>query len=395
MLAGWIFAGGCGHEDAFVKIIEGEKQTPDSTFGTNGSVTGTDASVTVTQILKDKEGNILIGGCNDTKGLSALWRYNSIGVLDSTFATNGEFLTDESNCICTISMDSANRIILVDGYKIWRLLSDGSPDVTFGNNGILDTQTLLELKSNPLELAEDYLRLSYIENFLFNKPTFVIDQNDNIYFVAKDEIWQIKNGENKFFRYATGLGYIHKMEINNINQLVLLAENGSIKIFDIDSNSVLMEVLTIDTGNEYDYLFTTDQADNSVVYSRTPGYPLLFSLTRWRGDDGSLDPSFGSAGGTAYWQLNYFAFLTADLLMVPDIKIDKNGNIYVLAMTIGHKMMAFKYDSNGNLDTSFGDEGVVSYPVHSKFIDNYVFTMDEDGHFYFAKTDGKLQLWKF
>lgn len=386
---------GCGHSDEFVKLIEGQSQQPDSTFGTDGATSSLSDTVTVTQIVKDSDGNILLGGCNDTKKLSAVWKYNSFGTLVSSFATNGEFLSDEDNCISAIVLDSKNRIILVDGYKIRRLFSDGSADTSFGINGALDTRTLLEVKSDPLVMAEDYLRLSYIENFAFNKPTFTLDKDDNIYFVAKDEIWQLKNGENKFNRYATGLGFIYKMAVNNANQLVLLDENSNIKLFDIDLSGVLTQSsVNIDASKQSGRLFTISSDDHIFLLSLL-SYPILFMVEKW-GLDGETDASFGKIGGVVYNQANYFAYTLADLFMIPEIEIDKNGNVYVIAMTIGHKMMAFRYDSKGNLDKNFGDEGVVSYPVDCNFTDNYVYKMDSDGHFYFAKTiDGKMQLWKF
>ena len=133
---------------------------PDTTFGTDGIVVSNNAaggngydwgfSITI-----DANGKILItGAITNSAGNSdmVIWRYNADGTPDTTFGTDGIVVSNGAaggngyDCGYSITID-ANGKILVTGVSwnrsgdydmvIWRYNVDGTPDTTFGTDGIV------------------------------------------------------------------------------------------------------------------------------------------------------------------------------------------------------------------------------------------------------------------
>lgn len=124
--------------------------TLDASFG-NGGVVIYDGSVfdTAYGIALDGNGKILVTGYvdNPTSIDMAIWRYNSDGTPDTTFDTDGVVIVDvagNTDYGWSIVI-AANGRILVSGIgdngtdsdaMIWGYNSDGTPDTTFGVNGV-------------------------------------------------------------------------------------------------------------------------------------------------------------------------------------------------------------------------------------------------------------------
>jgi uncharacterized delta-60 repeat protein len=130
----------------------------DSSFGNSGIATtegfanGTGAAAN--GIVLDASGRILATGfAQDPAGnpFMALWRFNSDGTLDTTFATNGMatnsvFTTVNDIAGFDLALDSSGRIIVVGEVMdtsantymtLWRYLADGTLDSSFGASGIV------------------------------------------------------------------------------------------------------------------------------------------------------------------------------------------------------------------------------------------------------------------
>ena len=136
--------------------------TPDTSFGTNGAViTNTSAgghSAVGNSIITDTQGRILVAGyaedgsgnCNMT-----IWRYNTNGTPDPTFGTNGVVFTNTAARGITavggpITIDTQSRILVTGwaedssgngGMTIWRYNANGTPDTSFGTNGAVFTKS--------------------------------------------------------------------------------------------------------------------------------------------------------------------------------------------------------------------------------------------------------------
>jgi uncharacterized delta-60 repeat protein len=136
--------------------------TPDTTFDSDGVVTHTSAAGAVgfspdcgNAIAIDAQGKILVTGESlNTAGNydMVIWRYTADGTLDTTFDSDGVVThtnaaggTNKSDYGRVITIDADGKI-LVAGYSgnssnnndmiIYRYLSDGTLDTTFGTGGI-------------------------------------------------------------------------------------------------------------------------------------------------------------------------------------------------------------------------------------------------------------------
>ena len=82
-----------------------------------------------------------------------------------------------------------------------------------------------------------------------------------------------------------------------------------------------------------------------------------FAVARYNAD-GTLDSSFG-AGGKVHTDFPGLAAVPSSVLIQPDAKILAVGGAYPLFTFLGNIVMV-RYNSNGNLDRSFGDNGIVT-----------------------------------
>lgn len=115
--------------------------TLDTSLNGTGKVTtdingGTDIAYDVTI---DSETHLIVAGLYHANGndRGAIVRYTAAGVLDGTFATGGIYKNDSnSNEFLSVIMSSDKIVAISDGFSVWRLNPDGSPDTGFGTNGV-------------------------------------------------------------------------------------------------------------------------------------------------------------------------------------------------------------------------------------------------------------------
>jgi uncharacterized delta-60 repeat protein len=127
--------------------------TPDGTFGTNGiviyhSVYSKEANTLALQ----SDGKIVVAGYgfNGSDNDFTLVRFSSAGVLDNTFGTNGAVLTpvgSGNDQVYSITIQSDGKILAggesargsLSDFAIARYNKNGTPDITFGTNGLVVT----------------------------------------------------------------------------------------------------------------------------------------------------------------------------------------------------------------------------------------------------------------
>jgi len=118
--------------------------TLDSTFGNGGAVnTQVFQQGTATAVAIQNDGKILVGGGSQSgqTGRALLYRYNSDGSLDTTFATDGNFQVGvgPGNSVSDILIQPDGKIIFIPFSNVYRLNPNGTLDVAFGSNGIAST----------------------------------------------------------------------------------------------------------------------------------------------------------------------------------------------------------------------------------------------------------------
>jgi uncharacterized delta-60 repeat protein len=297
--------------------------TLNSAFGTGGIVVsdgifgGVNSSEQGQDIVSDDSGNIYVTGFGNGTGSASdrdmvIWKYDSTGTPDSTFGTNGVLLSNlASGGIYSdaygfsIELDGSGNIYVV-GYAlagnydmvIWKYDNTGAPDNTFGTNGIV-----------------------------------------------------VSDG-------ATGVA-----NVNDLGYDLVLDASGNIYVAGISVNS---------------------NGDDDIVIWK---YDSTGTLDNTFGRNGIV-VSDGAAGGTN------------EKDGTGAIKLDGSGNIFVAGYSISgsgvvgdYDMVILKYDSTGTLDTTFGTNGIVvsdgASGVANDADDAYMLVLDSSGNIYVTGNSGE------
>jgi uncharacterized delta-60 repeat protein len=292
----------------------------DSSFGTNGKVT-TDFSGLAdgANSVLLREDKIVVAGYSSgahTYDDFALARYQSNGMLDSSFGINGKVITDFNG-----NTDQANSMLLqgdkllvagscnyYENFALARYTKDGMLDPSFGENGKVTTD----------------FRGSY--DAVAN--TMAV-QGDKI-LVAGYTTWQNPNRDDDVFPVADFT--LVRYNINGGLDSSFASDGKVITDFDRYSseraNSVVLQ-------------------GNHIVIAGDAGGD--FGLARYHGD-GRLDSSFGTNGIVrGYFPVNLTYFTSMVL----------QGEKIVVAGASNTDFTLARYQSDGMLDSSFGINGKV------------------------------------
>jgi uncharacterized delta-60 repeat protein len=127
-----------GSPDALAVARFNADGTPDTTFGTEGTVVLADAG-TVQHIVVEPDGGILLAGLDSAGGGNLLTRLTDTGAVDATFGKSGA-VSLPGLVGASIVLESDGKIVAVGDepgkYDVVRLQADGSFDPTFGTAGV-------------------------------------------------------------------------------------------------------------------------------------------------------------------------------------------------------------------------------------------------------------------
>jgi uncharacterized delta-60 repeat protein len=292
----------------------------DSTFGTAGKITtaiGSEARANAIAVQAD--GKILLAGVSD--GQFAVLRYNADGSLDTSFGINGAVLTAIGSEAIAKSIVVAGDKILVagtgdsnsDGLSEFALvrynLVDGSLDTSFNGSGIVNTLINAEAKATSVMVQSD-------------GKILVAGSSDN--------------------------GSAYEFALARYNS------NGSLdNSFSGDGITTTAVSLTASANS------IALQNDGKIVLAGTSnnGTRQEFAVARYD-SAGNLDASF-SGDGVLTTAIGsdanaYSVVMQGDKILVAGDS--KNADAYEFALA--------RYDSNGNLDTSFDSDGILSTDIN-------------------------------
>ncbi|HEY9695957.1 MAG TPA: Calx-beta domain-containing protein [Trichocoleus sp.] len=301
--------------------------TLDSTFGSNGEVT-TDFGLgddNIQSILLQPDGKIVVIG-DAFNGISydfAIARYNSDGSLDATFGAGGKVttnfgLTSAQDTGLDAVLQADGKILVVGDATIGgdndialaRYNSDGSLDSSFSSDGL----ATLDFGGGD------------------DKASSIALQSDGKFLVA-------------------GNAYINP-DLDFV--LARYNSNGS-----LDGNFGSSGYVTTHFGVDNDAAFDLAvQSDGNILVAGfvdggTSG--LDFGLARYT-SSGVLDTSFGN-GGTVKTDFALSTDIATSIALQPDGKILVAGE----AGISGDSDFALvRYNGNGTLDTSFGNGGKIT-----------------------------------
>lgn len=326
----------------------------DASFGTNGKVT-TDFSGKRDQgftLVVQPDGKIVVAGSsiNSTGNADfALARYNSDGSLDSTFGTGGKVTTDfgGNDQAAGVALQSDGKIVAVGGtcansqlgctsftgsgydFAIARYNSDGTLDTTFGTGGKVTTDF-----NGGLDLASSVLIQP--DGRIVVGGTACPNSGAMCAFVGGLQF--------ALARYNAD-GSLDTTFGTNGKVFTTVMEFGSILAVALQTDGKIIAAgLAFEVGR--------GDADFELVRYNTNG-----SVDATFGTNGFVNTDFNSIG-----QNGLYDAATA-LAIQPDGKIIAVGASETNTQGFFYNFSVARYNSNGSLDSSFGNGGKVSTKV--------------------------------
>lgn len=290
---------------------------PDPTFSTDGyvipSYPGNDRG---NDLVLQPDGKILTAGIGSTGGIVS--RFLPNGSPDVSFGNGGlvsfQFGTG-SNTLNAIALQSDGKIVVAGGFStkigVARLLPNGAFDPTFGTAG----KAIANIDNNSAATA------------------VAIDAGGKIIVTAKSRINGSTDARTAVFRFLPN-GVLDPSFSNDGITLVNILPD--LTFFEETANAVLIDHTTgriVVGGWAYD--------------TTSIGFALYRLL-----DNGDLDPAFGNGGIVRSFGNEIF-----DLVQQPDGKIIAAG--YTGDNLLENDIVLTRYLPNGELDSSFGVGGVV------------------------------------
>lgn len=277
-------------------------------------------------IALQQDGKIVVTGymTNGTDDDLMVIRFNKDGTLDAGFGTNGAYIYDGGNgndVAYAIAVQSDNRILVAGDSSngldsdviVLRLDTDGNQDPNFGSNGIY----------------------TYDSGNGYDSVLDLLVQSDGSIVMC---------------------GYRSNGTDNDILVMRLNA-NGV-----LDTTFGANGVAIYDGGNSHDSaLRLTVQNDGKILLTGTShnGSDNDIIIARFNAN-GTLDTSFGTGGIVLYDGGDYDRGYGIDT--------NSNGNILVTGVRTkpdpnitDYDIPVICFDSNGNLDTSFGNNGIALF----------------------------------
>ena len=362
-------------------LIFAQAGTIDPTFGTDGVVTTAIhpnynmAESTVVQ----SDGKILVAGSAGTPSTyqMAVARYNEDGSLDTSFGNNGT-LRFPVGSVKSFVMDMAQQPdgkILLGGrtwdnesgdFAVVRLNEDGSFDDTFGTNGIFRLETPETEASEAMALLDDgtILMVGYS------------DDNLAVAKITADGVMDTTFGVNGWvvLPFDDSASYADDLAIQDDGKIVIagFALNGE--------NRFQVAAARLNADGSVDNSFGTD---GKVIFNvgewndfgegiaiQNDGKILIgghkwISNVQQRHDlfmarlntNGSLDTSYGTSG-VATARLVDGANYASDLVLQADGKPILMGYSNFQGLI---DMAMVRFNTDGNLDSTFNGNGMVSY----------------------------------
>lgn len=289
-----------------------------TSFGNNGVVTLPNY-VSDFRIIPQGNDKILVTfqrTTNNSSSETSILRYDLNGILDSTFGNNGEFKTPYNGIngfrYNNTVVLSDNSIILATGSKLIKLLSNGSIDASYGNNGMID-----QTNSGNIQLSN-----SNILDFYDTKINKISTNGTSVNTFGTNGTFTYPNSGNYFSKQSSD---------NNISTLDL----DSNIFYNINANGNTSNIISLtDDNNTLDYYSNFNFAGNKVYFVGTASTDSPFIVSY--DNAGSIIPlnSQNSYKETAFTQGNYTSIITKDnVIYVGGDKKDVSTNkwYYVVA----------------------------------------------------------------
>jgi uncharacterized delta-60 repeat protein len=347
------------------------------------------------------DGRILVGG--QTNGINggydfALIRYLPNGDPDPDFGTLGKMTWDFGSAQENIEFINvlSDEKIIIGGWTesspnslgiLIRLNPDGSPDMGFGQQGILRYR--YGRSTGPLSLAvqEDG---KYLVSGITVVDSFDLDWIISRFYPDGTIDSSFNHTGHRYFKFLTRENIPFSMMIQDDHKIFMtgcagvtsktnfaflrLNEDGS-----LDQSFGNGGSLQTDFQNNQDVAYTSIRLnDGRYIVSGTSKDSITnldFALAMYKAD-GTLDPGFG-LGGKMTYDLKGPVDDGLYMIQQPDGKLLVCG----LSLLLGHNSFVIvRFNPDGSIDQSFGKKGVAAFDAGSIIAYNTPsFLMQKDG----------------
>lgn len=289
----------------------------DTSFGINGKVTTVIGnSEYVIAIAIQPDGKIIATGqVNLPGGINSgfVCRYNNDGSLDTSFATNGIYTSPVSSEFSSVMVLSNGSIIfggntyINNDYLaiIVKLNSNGTEDINFGTNGVFSLTST---------------------NFKFIIQEAILLNNGSIFCLGYEYSDTVNHSKSAYCKIDT-----------QGNFDTTFGTNGKIVIDLFNYNPI---------SNLIEYLHTARELTNGqIIIAGSEQNQFMAKVNT----DGTLDNTFGNNGIAS----QFVSMRHKSMVVQPDGKIIIGSGTGV-ALGAGEYRIT-RFDSNGNLDTTFNN----------------------------------------
>ena len=332
-------------------------------------------------VTSQSDGKIVLAGYgfNGTDLDFAMVRFFPDGTPDNTFGDNGKVLTDFHNDDLCSSMlvQPDGKIVLVgstNSYNSWaiaRYTKDGQPDMTFSGDG-KDTAgygissdygpDAVLLPNGKIVIAGvDYHNGKYYCSLVMYNSDGTLDDSfhpDNDTLNAEiNAVTLSKNGNLLTTGYISNPDTYQDFVVGSYTQEGL--PDGNFSFDGKASTNISVTDVSCDIGL---------QSDGKIVCAGYVYNVATFHtcLVRYN-TDGSLDESFGDNGTVLMFPDNSQLEESINLLIQPDDKIICSGYNLDPVIMERNDMQVIRFNSDGSLDSTFGDHGVVRFSKNTSF----------------------------
>lgn len=352
----------------------------DVTFNGNGRVLATfnvfDSAVH--SMVLQPDGKIIAGGTVSNHGIFSqfgLARFNSDGSPDTSFGTAGLVIGDFSTAKISLSsalLQSTGKIVtggivyndyLDSQFVLTRFNDDGTFDNSFGTAGVV-LRNFLNIKAMVAQPDEKIVVAGFS----------IVDPDRDFVLLRFNPDGSVDNSFGTNGEVITSVGtkdFAYDITLQPDGKIVLA---GSVKNSNGDYHSDFVVARYFDDGN-LDSSFGTNgivildvaemdeaqsvkvQSDGKIVFSgwssSISGEVTSFQIVRLF-PNGNIDTSFGEFGAAS----SPIIFSSHEQL----IQIQNDSKILVVGAvttTSAYDIAMVRFDESGNLDTTFGNNGVV------------------------------------
>ena len=367
----------------------------DPTFGNGGkvisSIVGSNYDAGFAMAYQ-ADGKIVVAGRsspNSTRPSFSVIRYNSNGTLDTTFGTGGWVTTQVGNFSSvaeSVAIQPDGKIVVAgvattrqtDGlldedFAVVRYNSDGSLDTSFDGDGKAITQlgeahdfaASVIIQSDGKIVAAGYSLDGGLTNGNFAIVRYNTDGTLDTTFDGDGKVFTDIGGAPSDFAHSVAIQPDGKIvvggESNFLLAVVRYNSDGSLDATFGNGGIVTTSVPGYDGSRSLAKI--SIQPDGKIVGAGTgipPGNLLSgdFIVVRYN-PNGSLDSSFDNDGIVT-------TAISGGFDNANSMAIQSNGKIVVVGRSRGkntYDFSAVRYNSNGSLDSGFGNGGIIITPV--------------------------------